>query len=128
MKRALGSKKSWTAKVVPALMYIAAGLMVVIPLGIRGFIEDIELLEYWEYFPYIFTILGVFVASIAPEMLCNDRHENVLSLYFARAITRMDYLLAKLLGTALLTLTITLLPMSSTGLAASCSKTRRWPR
>src|SRR5680860_217169 len=112
MKRALGAKKSWTAKMVPALMYVAAGLMVVIPLGIRAFFDEVSVVEYWEYFFSIFLILGVFVASVAPEMLCNDRSENVLSLYFARAITRMDYLFAKLLGTALLTLTITLLPMA----------------
>lgn len=111
MKRALGAKKSWTAKMVPALMYVAAGLMVVIPLGIRAFLDQASVVEYWEYFFSVFVILGVFVASVAPEMLCNDRSENVLSLYFARAITRMDYLLAKLLGTALLTLTITLVPM-----------------
>jgi ABC-2 type transport system permease protein len=111
MKRAVGSKKSWTAKVVPTLLYIAVGLTVAIPLGIRAFLPDAEVVEYWEFFGIIFVILGVFVATIAPEMLCNDRRENVLTLYFSRAITRLDYLLAKLLGTALLTLTITLVPM-----------------
>jgi len=111
MKRALGSKKSWTAKVVPVLLYIAVGLVVVIPLGIRAFLPDADVVEYWDYFGIIFGILGVFVATIAPEMLCNDRRENVLTLYFSRAITRADYLLAKLLGAALLTLTITLVPM-----------------
>ncbi|MGD9713665.1 MAG: ABC transporter permease [Thermomicrobiales bacterium] len=110
MKRALGSKKSWTAKVTPTLMYIAAGLMVAIPLGIRAFIDDAGVVEYWEYFGAIYVILTVFLASVAPEMLCNDRHENVLPLYFARAISRADYILAKVLATTLLTMTITLLP------------------
>ncbi|CAN5688849.1 hypothetical protein BH23CHL5_BH23CHL5_18490 [soil metagenome] len=111
MKRALGSKKSWTAKVVPVLLYVAVALVVVIPLGIRSFFADAEVVEYWDYFGIIFVILGVFVATIAPEMLCNDRKENVLTIYFSRAITRPDYLLAKLLATAMLTLTVTLLPM-----------------
>lgn len=110
MKRALGSKKSWTAKVIPTLMYISAGLMVTIPLGIRAFADSAEVVEYWEYFGIIFVILTVFLASVAPEMLCNDRHENVLPLYFARAITRLDYILSKLLATTILTLTITLVP------------------
>jgi ABC-2 type transport system permease protein len=110
MKRALGSKKSWTAKVIPTLMYISAGLMVAIPLGIRAFIDEADVVEYWEYFGIIYVILTVFLASVAPEMLCNDRHENVLPLYFARAITRADYILAKLLATTILTLTITLAP------------------
>jgi ABC-2 type transport system permease protein len=43
-------------------------------------------------------------------MLCGDRRENVLSLYFSRAITRLDYLLAKLIAAAILTLTISLVP------------------
>ena len=39
-------------------------------------------------------------------MLCGDRRENVLSLYFSRAITRLDYVLSKLSATAILTMTI----------------------
>jgi ABC-2 type transport system permease protein len=112
MKRALGARKSWTAKVIPVLAYVAVGLAVVIPLGIRAFIPDASVVNYWDFFGIVFGILGVFVAAIAPEMLCNDRRENVLTLYFSRAITRLDYLFAKLLATALLTLTVTLLPMA----------------
>jgi ABC-2 type transport system permease protein len=56
------------------------------------------------------VIEGLFVATIAPEMLCPDRRENVLTLYFARAITRLDYVLAKLSATAILTLTISFVP------------------
>ncbi|MBX3071511.1 MAG: ABC transporter permease subunit [Thermomicrobiales bacterium] len=111
MKRALGSKKRWTAKVVPALMYVAIGLLVAIPLGIRAFVDELSILEYWDYFDFTYVILAVYLASVAPEMLCNDRRENVLPLYFARALTRADYLMAKLLSTTLLTLTVTLLPM-----------------
>ena len=68
------------------------------------------MLEYWDFFGFIFLIEGIFVATIAPEMLCGDRRENVLSLYFSRAITRFDYLLAKLVAAAILTLTISLVP------------------
>ena len=53
---------------------------------------------------------GIFVATIAPEMLCPDRRENVLTLYFSRAITRLDYVLAKLAATAILTLTLSFVP------------------
>jgi ABC-2 type transport system permease protein len=111
MKRALGAKKSWTAKVIPAMLYIGVTITVVIPIGIRAFLPDAAVVEYWEFFNIIFLLLGVYVATIAPEMLCPDRRENVLMLYFSRAITRLDYLLAKLVATALLTLTISLLPV-----------------
>jgi ABC-2 type transport system permease protein len=111
MKRALGIKKSWTSKVVPILLYVAVALVVVIPLGVEAFIPSANVLEYWDFFGFIFLIEGIFVATVAPEMLCGDRRENVLSLYFSRAITRLDYLLAKLLAAAILTLTISLVPV-----------------
>ncbi len=110
-KRALGSKKRWTAKVVPVILYVAVALLVIIPLGIQAFIDSAEVLQYWEYFSVAWLILGVFVATIAPEMLCSDRREKTLILYFSRPITRLDYLLSKLLATALLTLTITMVPL-----------------
>jgi ABC-2 type transport system permease protein len=112
MKRALGSKKRWTAKVVPVILYVSVALLVIIPLGIQAFIDSAEVLQYWEFFTVAWLILGVFVATIAPEMLCGDRREKTLILYFSRPITRLDYLLSKLLATGLLTLTITLLPLA----------------
>jgi ABC-2 type transport system permease protein len=110
MKRALGIKKGWTSKVVPILLYVAVALVVVIPLGVEAFIPSASVLEYWDFFGFIFLIQGIFVATIAPEMLCGDRRENVLALYFSRAITRLDYLLAKLVAASILTLTISLVP------------------
>ncbi|MEA2511890.1 MAG: type transport system permease protein [Thermomicrobiales bacterium] len=111
MKRALGIKKGWTSKVVPILLYVAVALVVVIPLGVEAFLPSASVLEYWDFFGFIFLIQGIFVATIAPEMLCGDRRENVLSLYFSRAITRLDYLLAKLVAASILTLTISLVPV-----------------
>ncbi len=81
-----------------------------ISIGIRAFLPTANVLDYDDFFEFIFIIEGIFVATIAPEMLCGDRRENVLALYFSRAITRADYLLAKLLATALLTLTVSLIP------------------
>ena len=109
-KRAVGIKKGWGSKVIPILLYVAVALPVVISLGIRAFLPTAGVLDYPEFFGFIFVIEGIFVATIAPEMLCGDRRENVLPLYFLWAITRADYLLAKLVATALLTLTMSLAP------------------
>ncbi len=110
MKRALGIKKSWTSKVIPILLYLGVAIVVVIPIGIRAFLPTASVLEYWDFFGFIFALQGIFVATIAPEMLCSDRRENVLPLYFSRAITRLDYLIGKLAATAILTLTMTFVP------------------
>ena len=110
MKRALGIKKGVGAKIMPIILYVAVLMPVVISLGIRAFAPDANILDYDDFFEFIFIIEGIFVATIAPEMLCGDRRENVLALYFSRAITRADYLLAKLLATAILVLTVSLIP------------------
>ncbi|MDQ3467472.1 MAG: ABC transporter permease, partial [Chloroflexota bacterium] len=108
--RALGFKKGWGSKIIPILLYLGVTLPVVISIGIRAFLPSVNVLDYADYFGFIFVIEGIFVATIAPEMLCGDRRENVLALYFSRAITRADYLLAKLLATAILTLTVSCIP------------------
>jgi len=110
VKRALGIKKSWTAKVIPIILYVGVSLPVIVGIGIRAFLPSAKVLQYPTFFGLIFTIEGIFVATVAPEMLCGDRRENVLPLYFSRAITRLDYLVAKLIATAILTLTISFVP------------------
>ncbi len=113
MKRAMGIKKSWTSKVIPFLLYLAVAGTVLVVIGIEAFLPDSvsdEVMSFSDYFNFIFLIEGAFVATIAPEMLCGDRRERVLNLYFSRAITRLDYILAKVLATAILTTTIAVLP------------------
>lgn len=110
MARALGLKKGWTSKVIPALLYIGALLPVIVAIGVSAFIPGAEFLGYPELFGAIFLLEGMFVATIAPEMVCPDRREGVLPLYFSRPIRRGDYVLAKLLAAAVLTLSISVLP------------------
>jgi ABC-2 type transport system permease protein len=110
IRRSLGVKKSWSAKIMPILIYVSIAMVIVIPLGLEAFMPSADVLAYWDFALFIFGIVGLFVASIAPEMLCGDRREHVLPLYFSRAITRLDYLLAKLVATAILTLTVSLAP------------------
>src|SRR5688572_15319211 len=105
IKRAMGIKKSWTAKVIPILLYTAVAIPVAVAIGLSAFVPDFNW-TYTDFFVFIFTIEAIFVATITPEMVCGDRRENVLSLYFSRAISRADYVVAKLGATALLTLSI----------------------
>lgn len=112
IKRAMGIKKSWTAKVIPIILYLAVVGTVLVVIGIQAFAGDAanDVMSFPDYFSFIYLIQGAFVATIAPEMLCGDRRENVLSLYFSRAITRWDYVIAKLIATAILTMTISTVP------------------
>ncbi len=110
IKRAMGIRKPWTSKLLPILLYVAAVIPLIVMIGIAALVPQFEFASYSGYFGAIFTIEGIFVATIAPEMLCPDRREKTLPLYFARAIGRTDYVLAKLLATILLTMTMSLVP------------------
>ena len=107
IKRGLGIKKKWTSKIIPFLLYSAAFIPAFIIAGIMAFVPDeIADFSYAGLYGYIQYILLIFAAALAPEMLCDDRRENVLQLYFSRALTRYDYLLAKIGGMAVLMGTI----------------------
>ena len=120
MKRAMGIRKSWTAKVMPFILYVAATIPLIVMVGILAVFRSMgefgnmadfrDFASYSGYFSAIFTMLGLFVAICAPEMICVDRHERTLPLYFSRAINRVDYVLAKIIAMALLAMTMTALP------------------
>jgi ABC-2 type transport system permease protein len=112
MKRALGIKKGVGAKIIPILLYIGVLAPAIAFVAIQGFVPQAFVVDYANFFGVIFLMVGIFVATIAPEMLSGDRQEHVLQLYFSRAITRLDYLVAKLLATAILTLTMSFVPVA----------------
>lgn len=111
MKRGLGIRKRWTSKIIPALLYVAAYAPALIVAGILAFLPDQVDFGYGDLAGFISTALLIFAAGLAPEMLSDDRRENVLALYFSRAITRADYLLAKVAAMGILMATIAFGPM-----------------
>lgn len=110
VKRAMGIRKSWTAKILPILLYVSASIPLIVMLGLAAIVPQMEFASYTGYFAGIFTLLGLFVAIAAPEMVCVDRQERTLPLYFSRAINRSDYVLAKIIAMALLAMTMTTVP------------------
>ena len=111
MARSIGIRRPWTAKIIPMLIYAALLIPVALAIGIRAFVPAFSFLTYGEFFGAIFILEGIFVALIAPEMVSTDRHDKMLPLYFSRPIGRNAYVLAKLLGTGLLTLSVSLAPV-----------------
>ncbi|TVR75754.1 MAG: hypothetical protein EA415_03010 [Sphaerobacteraceae bacterium] len=110
-RRALGIRRKWTSKILPIFLYVAAFVPVIgfiaVPaiIGVDGF-------EFEPYglFSSLSLILLVFAAAASPEMLCDDRRENVLPLYYSRGMTRWDYLAAKLIALGSIMLSVSLLP------------------
>ena len=110
MKRAMGIRKSWTAKILPFLLYVAITIPLIIQIGMTAIVPDLGFASYSGYLQGIFLTVGIFVGTAAPEIICVDRHERTLPLYFSRAITRLDYVVAKVVAMSLLTMTMTVVP------------------
>jgi ABC-2 type transport system permease protein len=110
IKRAMGIRKPWSAKILPMLLYVSAFIPLIIMIGIAALLPQASVASYPGYFEGIFVIVGIFAATVIPEILVPDRQERTLPIYFARAITRFDYVVAKLAAAAVLTMTISVLP------------------
>ncbi len=110
MKRAMGIRKSWTAKILPILLYASSFVPLIVMIGIAALLPEANVASYHGYFAGIFSIVGIFAATVIPEILVPDRREKTLPLYFARAISRFDYVFSKVAAAAVLTMTISVLP------------------
>ncbi len=106
IKRGLGIKKKWTAKIIPIILYSIAYLPAIVITAIISFFPGETGLGYSSLYGFLDFVILIFAASLAPEMLCDDRRENVLPLYFSRPITRLDYLLAKISAMGILMATL----------------------
>ncbi len=99
LRRALGLRRPWRQKVMPAVLLGIAAVPAVINVGI-GYVTrgtpaaDFEFITYRDYVG-VSSALLLFVALIAPDVVCPDRRQRVLPLIFARPLTGQDYALAK---------------------------------
>ncbi len=108
VKRGLGIKKRWTSKILPIILYglayvpalVIVGLLAILPAG------DFEGLGFDSLYGVLELVVLIYAAALAPEMLCDDRRERTLQLYFSRPLTRLDYLLAKVAAMGILMSTI----------------------
>ncbi|MFW6075204.1 MAG: ABC transporter permease subunit, partial [Chloroflexota bacterium] len=108
IRRGLGIKKRWTAKIIPIILYLISYAPALLIVGILAFVPADELtgLGVDSLYGVLETVILVFAAALAPEMLCDDRRERTLQLYFSRPLTPVDYLLAKVLAMGVLMSTV----------------------
>jgi ABC-2 type transport system permease protein len=99
LRRAIGLRRPWRQKVAPAVLLAIAAVPAVINVGV-GYLtrdtpaEGFEFITYREYLG-VSSALLLFVALVAPDIVCPDRRQRVLPLIFARPLTGRDYALAK---------------------------------
>ncbi len=111
LKRGLGLRRSFYAKILPWLLIGVAYVPVAIVLGIVVITGSaMPSTFYVRLFSSMATLFILFTGLVAPDLICADRRQRVLSLYFAAPITRLHYLAAQVVSLILLTLTLTLIP------------------
>jgi ABC-2 type transport system permease protein len=104
VRTALGFGRGARAKVLPwffigvlaaisLVMAIVAGAAE--RLGGPGTAEKANLPSHSDFFGIASIILFVFAAVVAPELLCPDRRNRVISLYLVRPLTGSDYIVSR---------------------------------
>jgi ABC-2 type transport system permease protein len=99
IRRALGLRRSWRQKVAPFVLLGIVTVPAIVNVGIAYVTRNqvgrrIEFITYREYVG-VSSALLVFVALTAPDIICPDRRQRVLPLLFARPLTGIDYVIAK---------------------------------
>jgi ABC-2 type transport system permease protein len=100
MRRALGLRRTWRQKVAPFVLLAVVTIPAVVNVGIGYVTRDqafdrIEIITYRDYVG-VSSALLLFVALVAPDVICPDRRQHVLPLMFARPLIGRDYVAAKL--------------------------------
>lgn len=114
LRRALGFRRSWRQKFLPWLLLGIVTVPAAVNVGVAYLTRDstvrtIEIISYRRYVG-VSSALLLFVALAAPDVLCPDRRQRVLSLIFARPLSGADYALAKLAAIGTLLVAFSLLP------------------
>ena len=115
--RALGARRGWKAKVIPITLILLGFAPALVVLGLRALFGPTvfkgglaNALPYSDYTGTIGIVILVFSVVVTPELLCPDRRDGTLSLYFSTAISRGDYVVGKVLAALMPILLVTLVP------------------
>lgn len=116
LRGAFGLGRRPLAKIAPFALVILASFPAVVQLGVSALTSGTEIafpsfIEPVNYYGYVQTIVALFCAAVAPEVVSSDQRTRVLSLYFSRGLLRRDYVLAKYAALATAVLSLTLLPV-----------------
>jgi ABC-2 type transport system permease protein len=115
--RSLGARRGWKAKAVPITLTLLAIAPAIIVLGVRALfaeqsgIDLTEALPFSDYQAIIGVTILLFAAVTTPELLCPDRRDGTLQLYFSTAVSRREYLAGRVAAAVLPLLLVTLVPL-----------------
>ncbi|HEY5663544.1 MAG TPA: ABC transporter permease [Ilumatobacter sp.] len=98
----LGLGRKGRHKVFPIIVLVVSFVPAVVFLALSVLIGDLlegELRpEYWEFFGFAFVATVVFTALVAPEAIVRDRRDGMFALYLSTPLSRVSYLVAKVVA------------------------------
>lgn len=115
--RSLGARRGWKAKAIPITLALLATAPALIVLGVRALfasqsgIDLSNALPFSGYQAIIGVVILLFAGITAPELLCPDRRDGTLALYFSTAVSRREYLAGRVLASVVPLLLVTLVPL-----------------
>jgi len=104
IRAALGFGRGGRAKILPwffigVLTAIALVMSIVAGAVDRmrgaGAAEAMNLPSHSDYYGIASVLMFVFAAIVAPELLCPDRRNGVINLYFVRPLSGSDYIMSR---------------------------------
>jgi ABC-2 type transport system permease protein len=122
LKLCYGIGRGGRAKIAPIVLGTFATVPAIVGVGVlalarqmgapSGFVEDASPIRHDSYFGIIATLVMLYCAAQVPEVLGRDQRYSLLSLYFSRALRRVDYAVARLAGVVAAILVFVLLPQA----------------
>lgn len=97
LRAIFGLGRSTMSKVFPIGLAIIALIPAGIQLGVAAISPvDFDVVSPENYFGFVQLVVALFCAVAAPEIIGRDQRYKILTLYFSRALSRTDYVIAKL--------------------------------
>ena len=98
VRTALGIGRGWGSKALPVFLFLAVMTPAVF-ISIAASVVDLEDIgnvpRHAGYYQMVSVVLILFSAIIAPELICPDRRDGVISLYLVRPLSATDYVLGR---------------------------------
>jgi ABC-2 type transport system permease protein len=119
VRAALGLGRGVWAKVLPWFFIgLMSGIAIIMALitgaakrmATPAQVEQMNLPTHSDFYGAASIILYMFAALVAPELLCRDRREGVIHLYFVRPLTGGDYVTSRWLAFLAVTVATAWLP------------------
>ena len=108
-----GLGRSTVAKVIAIGLAVVAQIPALVQLGIAAIAPadlEFKFITPEDYFGIVSLVLVLFCAFTAPEIIGRDQRTRTLTLYFSRALSRSDYVTAKVGSLSLALMLVLLTP------------------